>query len=175
MQKDNNHWQPSLEIDDLHALQPWIRHTGSFIDRLAEHGIIPSIHVLREDWIKPEIWESKLLGLGSHELALVREVRIGNDDQIWLYGRTVIQKAMLTNKNELLHLENRSLGSVLFQDPEIKRDKLEFIYAEPSTLWPGFSPTNASWIRRSLFHLHDASLLLTEIFMPDLTTLCMKN
>lgn len=179
MQRDKNHWQPSLDVYNPSALQTWLSHSGSFIDRLAEHGIThPKINVLREDWFKPEAWESKLLGLAMNDLAFVREVCIYNGDQIWLYGRTVVPKAMLGNKKELSHLENRSLGSVLFQDPDIKRDPLEFIYAEPHQLWQEFAATQeqqASWIRRSLFHLHDSSLLLTEILMPDLTTLCMKN
>lgn len=176
MQRDKNDWQPTLGVNNPSLLRAWLSHTGSFIQRLAEHGVKnPTIDVLREDWLQPEIWECELLGLVSNDLAFIREVRIGNENQIWLYGRTVVPKAMLMNKKELSNLENRSLGSVLFQDPDIKRDEFEYVFAEPSKLWQAFLPMkeqHSSWVRRSLFHLHDSSLLLTEIFMPDLMNLC---
>jgi chorismate--pyruvate lyase len=176
MQRNNIVWQPSLDIKTPGLLQAWLNHRDSFIQRLAHHGIHhPTIDVIREGWLQPEIWECELLGLASHDVAFIREVSIGNSDQVWLYGRTVVPKAMLNHKKELSSLENRSLGSVLFQDPDIKRDAFEFVYAEPSKLWQGCFPMIEQWIRRSLFHLHDSSLLLTEVFMPDLTTLCMKN
>lgn len=179
MQTDKNHWQPLLDVNNPTELQIWLSHAGSFMQRLEDHGIKnPTIDVIREDWFIPEAWESELLQLKSSEQTFIREVCIYSDTKIWLYGRTVVPQDMLRGKQELSHLKNRPLGSVLFQDPEIKRDKFEFTYIEPGKLWQGFSPVDqqqASWVRRSLFKLYDHSLLLTEILMPDLTTLCMKN
>lgn len=179
MQKDKIVWQCSLGLNSSSPLHAWLSYAGSFMQRLEQHGINnPMIDVLRQDWLKPEAWECELLQLKQNDPALVREVCIFSDTSIWLYARTVFPSDMLTGKQELSRLENRSLGSVLFQDPHIKRGHLEFVYAEPSRLWRDFPPKyqeEQCWVRRSLFSLSHHSLLLTEILMPDLTKLCMKN
>lgn len=177
MQKDKS-WQSHVDVKNSTMLA-WLNHAGSFMQRLDQYGIKnPIIDVLSEGWYEPEVWECELLRLKSDDLAWVREVCIFSDTRIWLYGRSVIPHAMLRDKQELSRLENRSLGSVLFQDANIKREDFQFIYIEPRNLWQNFlsvKEKEASWVRRSLFNLHDRSLLLSEILMPDLTTLCMKK
>jgi chorismate--pyruvate lyase len=179
MQRNKINWQSTLDSKTPGVLRPWLDHAGSFTQRLVQHGVEqPKIDILREGWVKPEAWEADLLCLNSEELAWIREVRIFNDNYTWMYARTVVTNDMLKEKPELSTLENRSLGSILFNDPTIKRDAFEFIFIEPAMLWQN-SPIqvqlDASWVRRSVFTLRDRSLLLTEILMPDLTTLCLKN
>lgn len=176
MQKDKPNWQSSLNPDDASLLYPWLNNAGSFMQRLAKHGIDNAkVHVLREDYLQPEEWEYELLQLPNEPL-LIREVCISSDATVWMYARTVFSANILAEKRELSSLENRSLGSVLFQDPAIKRGLLEFIYANPQALWKDFLPySQTAWIRRSLFMLQQPSLLLSEIFMPELEKLCGIN
>lgn len=171
-------WHKILKAKDT-PLSAWIKHAGSFMERLSQHGVHNTkIDILRQDWYIPETWEMILLGMKKNEQAFIREVCIRSDHSIWLYARTVFPRAILEGKQELSHLENRPLGSVLFQDPAIKRSPFEFIHTDPTKLWKDFPPTTIkdySWTRRSLFSLYDNALLLTEIFMMDLKKLCMKK
>lgn len=179
IQRDKINWQRMLDVNSPHSLREWLSYAGSFMQRLEQYGIShPTIKVLRQDWLIPENWECELLQLKQNDSALVREVCIYTNDSVWLYGRTIFPKDMLAGKQELSRLANRALGSVLFQDPEIKRGNLEFSYVEPNRLWRDFPPKHQGelcWVRRSLFSLHEHSLLLTEILMSDLAKLCMKN
>ncbi len=176
MQRNKQNWQSSLDIKNPNVLYAWLNHAGSFMQRLNQYGIANSkIDVIREGWFKPEAWEGELLQL-KDDTAWIREVCILSEKRVWMYARTVVPKDMLQEKQELSCLANRSLGSVLFQDPKIKRDKFDFIFIEPAELWQDFlTQALQQWVRRSLFNLEGRALLLSEIFMPDLTTLCMEN
>lgn len=168
-------WQSSLDNNCPKKKRDWLKDTGSFMQRLAQHGIQDAqIYVLSHRWIQPEPWESQCLGMGQGEVGLVREVEILSDSLRLCYARTVFTEGMVQHRNAFATLENQPLGNLLFTDPELTRGQFEFAYAEPKTLWAGFPPIKneeAQWIRRSLFYLKNDALLLTEMIMPTMTCL----
>jgi len=74
-------------------------------------------------------------------------------------------------------LGNRSLGTLLFTHPLVKRQPLHFkalqshhaLYKSAAAV-QGEAPSRL-WARRSLFYLQDAPLLVTEVFLPDILAL----
>ncbi len=157
----------------------WLEHVGSFMQRLVQHKVGDArIQVLRQLWLRPGVDEKRLLGIEGRAHAMVREVLILSEGKQWMFARTVIPRGTLTGEEQqLAHLKDRPLGSVLFKDPTMKRCDFEFARLHPGEKWHTKIAQTAGcvlpdlWARRSLFSLHGKSLLLTEVFLPDIATL----
>jgi chorismate--pyruvate lyase len=85
---------------------------------------------------------------------------------------------MLTGEEQALaHLKERSLGSVLFKNPALQRSEFEIACLKPRMFLHSKAITAVEqslpdlWARRSLFSLPGKSLLLTEVFLPDMILL----
>lgn len=176
---DDLNWQPyQSELQDLDPkMQEWLLYPGSFMQRLREQGVKnPAVQVLHEDWQVPFNSEKKLLSLDHDATALIREVLISCEATTYMYARSIFPRATLEGKlKELAHLENRSLGSVLFQDPSLQRSEFEIACLIPGTtshqqVIQHIKTENGIaaplWARRSKFTLENKELLLTEVFLP---------
>lgn len=154
-------WQNNLAGAIPQQLKDWLIHKGSFMERLKEHGILDAkINVLEESWQTP--WESECEILQIQSPALVRVVTIESENKCWMYARTVFTKAILEGEYACLaRLENRPLGSILFKDGTLTRREFEYLALYNTDMVA----------RRSLFSRDEKSLLLTEVFMPDMLTL----
>lgn len=167
------------KADIPNSYQEWVLYSGSFMQRLNQQGIVDAkIQVLQQRWLRPEAEERNLLSMGLNTQALVREVLIFSEKKQWMFARTVIPRNTLTGEErQLAHLEDRPLGSVLFKDPTMKRGEFEFACFHPGEKWHNKVTQIVKqifpdlWARRSIFFLRDKSLLLTEIFLPDITTI----
>ncbi|MCC2666398.1 MAG: chorismate--pyruvate lyase [Gammaproteobacteria bacterium] len=156
--------------------QAWLLHGGSFMQRLVQHGVADTrIKILSEGWQRPKQEESVLLRTDPPIRVFVREVLICNEQQSWMFARTVIPREMLTGEEEALaHLKERSLGSVLFKNPALKRSEFEVACLKPHMFLhsKAVSAVEESlpdlWARRSVFSLPGKSLLLTEVFLPNM-------
>ncbi len=84
-----------------------------------------------------------------------REVQLLADGVPWLAGRTLIPEKSLNGQVlDMKQLGTQPLGKYLFSSALLRRE-----YLITGTL-------GELWARRSLLHLADTSLLLTEIFLP---------
>lgn len=168
-------WSKTLGLNISTKLQAWLLHKDSFMQRLEEHGVEDAkIKVLEESWRAPWDWEGDLLGIQAP--ALIREVLIASGARHWMFARTVFPREILVGKYACLaELKTRPLGSVLFKDPELERSEFEYISLQSGPLYNKVIETGVLtdelWARRSLFTLHGKSLLLTEVFMPDMALL----
>ena len=149
------------------------------MQRLKERGANdPIVQVLKQEWEVPLAAECKLLSMDISSIALVREVLISSDQDQWMYARTIFPKKTLAEEDQLAHLNNRSLGSVLFADPTLQRSEFEIACLMPESLWHDKAiqhankKSDALWARRSIFKVREKPLLLTEIFLPDMEKLC---
>lgn len=174
------HWQYSPSLKDLPVkLGDWLLYPHSFMDRLRHYGAQSAqVQLLRQTWQHPALSEKKALGLTTRAYALIREVLIFSPGKKWMYARTVFPRATLTGKQLCLaRLKNRSLGSVLFQDPTIERSPFEVVCLSNGMPFKEYVLEQANlnadqlWARRSRFILHNKPLLLTEVFLPDIETL----
>ena len=107
------------------AWQAWLLHTGSFMQRLVQHGVNNArIKVLSQRWRLSNFEQSALLSVGFKTPVLVRDALIVNHNQFWMFARTVIPRHTLTGEEQVLaHLKERSLGSVLFKNPALQRSE----------------------------------------------------
>ncbi|WP_241235068.1 chorismate--pyruvate lyase family protein [Amphritea opalescens] len=141
----------------------WLLDKGSLTQHLinASNGHF-RVEVVRQQWGQPSLAEAKALNIPTRQKVLIREVQLLGYNQPWVFARTIIPASTLTGKQRKLHaLGTRSLGSVLFRDPTMKRSPLE-ISRIP------LSNGETTWARRSLFYLANKPLLVAEVFLPAL-------
>lgn len=134
------------------------------------------VQVHRQGWALPSLDEARTLDLRIGARAFVREVHLFCDEQPCVFARTVIPGTTLQGKyRRLTRLGNRSLGAVLFADKTLRRSDLEIAVIgkrqalfTPATVLSAVKPAKI-WGRRSLFHLSNRPLLLSEIFLHDMS------
>lgn len=174
--------EPTWKVphDEIPCLwRAWLLHAGSFMQRLVQQGVRDArIQVLHQHWELPEPEERQVLDMDFRVYALIREVLIVSMDNVWMFARTVFPLRTLTGQQQqLARLKNRSLGSVLFKDPALQRSAFTIAYLQPEQRWHANIEQAVGqalpdlWARRSLFTLQGKSLLLTEVFLPDIATL----
>ena len=150
-------------------LKSWLFDKGSLTQRLVtlSQGEF-SVHPLSEGWLKPFAHERKALGLQTHESAFVRMVALYGNGQPWVLARSIIPRQTLQGTLRILcHLGNQPLGAFLFAHPNLQRSALEV--AKPSIFSPYHQMESPGlWARRSIFSLQQRSLLVSELFLPQL-------
>lgn len=152
-------------------MRPWLLDEGSLTAHLVRaSGGEFRVQLQRQHWGLPDHSERAALGLEARQVALLRETLLLVKEQAWVYARSVIPATTLSGSNRCLRsLGNRSLGSWLFNAPDMQRSPFEV-----ALLQPGHSPVPGNlqrdfplWGRRSRFEVHSAPLLVCEIFLPD--------
>ncbi len=141
----------------------WLLDPGSLTQRLvsASQGNF-RVEVIRQGWYHPTRSEAKALGMRPRQLAVIREVQLIGNGQPWVFARSVIPATTLTGKQrELNFVGSRSLGSILFRDPTMRRGPLQISRLK-------IRDGDSAWARRSLFYLSDKPLLVSEVFLPAL-------
>ena len=142
----------------------WLTDKGSLTQRLVKLSDNQfRVRVVKQGWYRPTRSEAKALNMGSRQFALVREVQLlGKQDQVWVYARSIIPATTLTGRQrQLKMLGNRSLGTLLFTDPTMRRGHLQI-----SRLF--LKDRRRAWARRSIFYLSGKPLLVCEVFLPEL-------
>lgn len=157
-------------------LLPWLADPGSMTKRLRQASQ-QSFHVqvLKCHWSQAGVTEAMRLNLQRRQRTYIREVLLFVDEKPWVYGRTIIPLTSLVGKNgSLLSLGTRPLGELLFSDPQVTRSVFEIASLQPNeheynavTEHLNIHPAEL-WARRSVFHLHQQPLLVTEVMLPDL-------
>ncbi|BBP47091.1 putative chorismate pyruvate-lyase [Thiosulfatimonas sediminis] len=174
-------WKPVgllSRITPVGALHAWLKTPKSLTAKLKKR--CPELHVkiLSETFEIPLLSETQRLGLAADETVWVRCVVLQCGSDNWVYARTVIPAIGPDNPwQELQQLGNKPLGEVLFEMPNVQRSEFEFS-KDTLDYWPYLAAhlnnaqqnKLASFARRSIFTENDAQLLLTEVFLPDLTT-----
>ena len=160
----------------------WLLDPGSLTRRLQQVCGRFRVQVYRQAWARPTLDEARALGLRAGGRAWVREVHLFCDEQPCVFARTIIPAATVQGSlRRLTRLGNRSLGAVLFADKRLRRSAPEIaaitrrqrLFAA-ATAYSATQP-NILWGRRSLFHLRDKPLLLSEIFLHDMTSCGAKR
>lgn len=157
----------------------WLLEKNSFIERLKQFSSLsPHIDLLSQTWEIPLDEEKKALSLAIQQECFIREVTIKSNQTSWMFARSVFPISLLKETEGLFsHLGQRSLGSVLFKDPSLKRSDFTYALLEPQTYWHqkatqgDYQTVEKLWARRSIFEIKAGSLLLTEVFFPTLLKL----
>ena len=160
---------------------PWLHDHGSLTRRIQQ----------RCDFFNVR---NVYAGLGMANRDEIAQLNISRPQQIYtrnvfLYadGRPVVFAHSVTSAHHLRHawhalqhLGSRPLGALLFSHPLVQRAPLRFKALKPGhPLYrqaAGVMQVQPArlWARRSVFTLHGASLLVTEVFLPDILKLSQQ-
>lgn len=172
------YWQ-SLSLGSA-RYKPWLHDHGSLTRRIQQHCKLFSVQPLRSGLARVAHDEAALLGFNSSRFAFSREVFLCADGQPVVFAHSTCS---LHHSNgawrAMRGLGNRSLGTLLFTHPLVLRHPLHFkslqshhpLYTRAVRVL-GYQPDRL-WARRSLFSLHNAPLLVTEVFLPQILKLSM--
>jgi chorismate--pyruvate lyase len=151
-------------------LPHWILDETSLTDRLINASDNHFAVVRRRQaWLQPLPSERQLLGLGTRRRALVREVQLECGGVPWVFARSVIPAATCTGAlRHLRGLQNRSLGSLLFNRPNLIRSDFQLAtIALDSDYVPADLPRGEKcWARRSKFSIDRKDIMVSEVFLP---------
>ncbi len=167
-------WLPALSAIPS-RMRDWLQDRGSLTRRIQERCDRFCVEPIFQELTKVYGDEGIKLKLRPDELAMVREVYLYCCDTPVVFAHSVIPRKNLCGVwRSLSGLGNRSLGSMLFTNPKIKRTPLEFkkvsrghFLYDRAVLRLDEKPHHL-WARRSLFTLQRQSILVTEVFLPDI-------
>lgn len=172
----DQHWQ-SL-ILGAQDYTPWLRDEGSLTRRIQQRCDSFTVRPVRSGLARVAYDEAALLGIPPDHFAFSREVFLYADGKPVVFAHSACAREHLRSAwGAIRGLGNRSLGTLLFTHPLVARHPLH--YKVLRSHHPLFASTAAVlgdapqrlWARRSLFHLHDAPLLVTEVFLPEILKL----
>lgn len=159
-------------------LAPWLRDRSSLTQRIqqrctnfAVRGVCSGLARIAPD-------ESALLGIAPQQLAYSREVFLYADDQPVVFAHSAFVREYLRGAwSAVRTLGSKPLGALLFAHPLVERMPLHYkalhnthpLYRRAAAVLG--DPPHRLWARRSLFYLHDAPLLVTEVFLPEILLL----
>jgi len=177
----STHWflpSQTLKQQIPPAVLYWLADEGSLTQRLKIRCPDQfSVHVLGEEWCRPDPAEARLLQIPLRQNVLLRQVHLKCNNQLCVYARSVIPLATLQGKHQRLqYLGNKPLGEYLFANPTLKRSRIEWskLTLESSLYQVAMANQAPSdkpiWGRRSLFQIDSSPLLVSEFFLPVLFT-----
>ena len=172
-------WHPALSSISP-QMRHWLQDRGSLTRRIQERCGQFSVEPIFQSLIKVYGDEGIKMRLRPDELAMVREVYLYCCDKPVVFAHSVVPRKNLRGVwRSLSGLGNRSLGSMLFTNPKVKRTPLEFekvgsghFLYDRAVIRLTTNPPNL-WARRSLFTLQGQSILVTEVFLPDILDLTL--
>ncbi|MDD2892283.1 MAG: chorismate lyase [Halothiobacillaceae bacterium] len=164
---------------DMH---PWLHDHGSLTARIQQRCERFAVHPVRSGLARIACDEAAVLGIAPHRLAYSREVFLHADCKPAVFAHSACRADDLRGAWQAMKgLGNRSLGSLLFTHPLVVRHPLHFAALRPhhplyqSAISAIDSRPDRLWARRSLFTLRGAPLLVTEVFLPAILKLGLRN
>lgn len=184
-------WRPGAakwhaHVNAVHVSAPmadWLRNRGSLTARLMARCQQFRVQRLSQETAMCLDDEYAAIGLARRAKVHEREVLLCCDGQAMIYGHTVVPLTASATQWPLFHaLGEKSLGSTLFNDPQVIRGKLSFarLHANHPLMRRliGVQPQASAWgslpARRSLFWRKGGCLLVTEIFLPGVLALALE-
>ena len=169
-------WRPTRQYttaDLPAALRSWLLDDGSLTVRLIELNLGEfRVQRLYQGWQLPLLSESRLLNVSPRQRALVREVGLTLAGRAVVFARSVFPVASLTGDlAHLRYLQNKSLGSILFSHPGMRRSPFELALmpGDSHYLHPQLRQADPAWGRRSRFVIGGRSLMVSEVFLQTFT------
>ncbi|ADL56649.1 chorismate--pyruvate lyase family protein [Gallionella capsiferriformans] len=156
-------------------LRPWLRDHGSLTQRITQRCEHFSVRNVRSGLARIALDESALLAIAPQQLAWSREVFLCADGQPVVFAHSACAARQLRGAWQgLRNLGNKPLGALLFTHPQVVRQPLHYqalhphhpLYRRAASVLG--APPDRLWARRSLFYLHHAPLLVTEVFLPEI-------
>ena len=160
------------------GLAPWLRDRGSLTQRIQQRCAHFAVQGVRSGLARIALDEAALLGVASPHLAWSREVFLYADGIPVVFAHSACARQHLRGAwSAVGGLGNKPLGALLFAHPLVERRPLHYralrgahpLYQRAAAVLG--HPPGRLWARRSLFYLHGAPLLVTEVFLPEILRL----
>ncbi|HAT32554.1 MAG TPA: chorismate lyase [Janthinobacterium sp.] len=179
-------WQRHINaVNAPPALRHWLVGGGSLTARLRAHSEAFRVQCLHQETARCLADEAAAIGVRRHGRVWEREVLLRCDNTPVVFGHTVVpMTATATDWPLFSALGERSLGSTLFGDRQVRRGPLE--YARLRAGHPLARRVLAAlereapedlilYARRCLYQRHQGLLLVTEVFLPTLLSLATET
>lgn len=160
------------------GISPWLHDRGSLTQRIRERCGQFAVRPVRDGLARIAFDESALLGIAPHRLAWSREVFLYADGEPVVFAHSACAPEHLRGAWVAVRgLGDRPLGALLFAHPQVARRPLHYKSLHPhhplhrSAVAALGVASDRLWARRSLFTLHGAPLLVTEVFLPGILRL----
>ncbi len=158
-----------------HPYRTWLIEADSLTARLQKRYADFKVQAVRVTAQKPSHEEASLLHIAARENAQIREVLLFGNARAVVFAHSVLPRKSLRGAwRSLGRLGNKPLGAVLFANPNVKRTplaykKLSFNHAlyQAAVRHLSDRPEHL-WARCSKFSLNCASIMVVEIFLPEL-------
>lgn len=133
-------------------VQIWLNDDQSLTAKLKDKFDDFTVKVLCQTQTIPHVNELEMLD--GNIKAIIREVNLLGNCQVVVFARSVIP--VTNDTKDLLSIGSKPLGEVLFNDPNIKRGKMQITH------------TGNIWGRRSTFTIGQTKVLVSEFFLESL-------
>ena len=160
------------------AYRSWLVETASLTQRLQSRSTTFAVHTLGLKQAMPALEDAVLLGIPTRRASLMRNVHLLCNGEPAVYASSVLPQSSLRGAwRGLGRLGNRSLGSMLFSNPQVSRAPLSYrkLTAQHALYRQAVAHLHNKpayvWARRSVFHLECSAILVTEVFLPSVLTL----
>lgn len=160
-----------------HAYRPWLVNNQSLTARLQQR--YPDFYVvpLAVSFIKPIRDEAAPLNLSTDKTVLVRDVLLYGGQNPVVFAHSILPRKSLRGVwHGLGKLGNKPLGATLFANPKVKRTALSYKKLSPNhvlyqhAIKHLINKPACLWARRSVFSLNCATIMVTEVFLPNIIT-----
>ena len=174
-------WHPHVNaLNAPPALRHWLTAGGSLTAKLIDHSAAFRVQRLHQRLALCLPDEARSIGLLHPGRVWEREVLLRCDERPVVFAHTVVPLSATASDWPLFNaLGERSLGSTLFGDPQVRRGELEYARIRAghplmrrARLALGDAPEHAIlYARRCLYRRHRGTLLVTEVFLPSVLAL----
>lgn len=173
----DKYWN-SAAVNCEAAMAPWLNDCGSLTQRIQRRCKCFAVHPVQSGLARIAFDESALLGIAPQRLAWSREVFLYADSQPVVFAHSACAWQHLRGVwSAVSDLGNKPLGALLFAHPLVERKPLHYkalrsthpLYQRAVVVLG--NPPSRLWSRRSLFYLHGAPLLVTEVFLPGILSI----
>lgn len=157
---------------------PWLHNHGSLTQRIQQRCDMFSVRNVYAGLSTANTDEVALLNISRPQQVYARNVFLYADGKPVVFAHSVVAARHLQRAwHALQHLGNRPLGALLFSHPLVQRAPLRYkllkrdqpLYRQAASVLE--VPPPRLWARRSVFTLHGAALLVTEVFLPQILKL----
>jgi chorismate--pyruvate lyase len=182
-------WRPHvLALNAPAAFRPWLTAGGSLTAKLKAHSDHFRVQCLHQRTARCLSDEAAAIGMHRPGRVWEREVLLRCNNTPVVFAHTVVPMSATAADWPLFSaLGERSLGSTLFGDPQVRRGVLEFARlreghplarrARKALGLEGLDGANELllYARRCLYQRRRGTLLVTEVFLPSVLALISTN
>lgn len=168
------HWLSFIpKIDAGYA--EWLHDHGSLTKRIQQRCKNFHVQNIYTGLEKSSQDEIAILKVPRQQHIYTREVFLFGDNQPLVFAHSVVAAQHLRGAwHTLQHMGSRPLGAFLFTHPLVQRAPLSYkalksghpLYRHAVKILD--TPPPKLWARRSVFTLHGAPLLVSEVFLPGI-------